>query len=120
MLFQLNIPNSYSKSNCKVNLFSPYSQCFLIFFEFRKKYYKTKICLSESILTPIGIVFSIYQIALSLTQWQAITYCKIKCLMFHVIFITPTLVFSTSCKWKMVCGIKTKVLVIVGETKWNG
>lgn len=56
MLFQLNIPNSYSKSNCKVNLFSPYSQCFLIFFEFRKKYYKTKICLSESILALIGIL----------------------------------------------------------------
>lgn len=118
MLFQLNIPNSYSKSNCKVNLFSPYSQCFLIFFEFRKKYYKTEICLSESIQALIGILN--FNIILSLSQWQTIAYCKVKCLMFHVIFITPTLVFSTSCKWKMVCGIKTKVLVIVGETKWNG
>lgn len=69
MLFQLNIPNSYSKSNCKVNLFSPYSQCFLIFFEFRKNYYKTKICLSESILALIGILnFQYYLISFAMAN----------------------------------------------------
>ena len=119
MLFQLNIPNSYSKSNCKVNLFPLIHNVFCFFLNFIRNIMKEN--------RPIRInndsdrhTYFYLKIALSLTQWQAITYCKIKCLMFHVIFITPTLVFSTSCKWKMVCGIKTKVLVIVGETKWNG
>ena len=40
MVISIKYSELYSNSYCKVKLFFPYSQCFLIFFEFHKDYYE--------------------------------------------------------------------------------
>lgn len=94
MVISIKYSELYSNSYCKVKLFFPYSQCFLIFFEFHKDYY-------ENANMPIRInkdsdrhtYFRNMKKDLPFTQWQTITYCEIKCLIFHAIFITPLLIF---------------------------
>ena len=42
MVISIKYSELYSNSYCKVKVFFPKLQCFLIFFEFRKEYYETQ------------------------------------------------------------------------------
>ena len=94
MVISIKYSELYSNSYCKVKVFFPKQQCFLIFFGFHKDYY-------ENANMPIRInkdsdrhtYFRNMKKDLPFTQWQTITYCEIKCLIFHAIFITPLLIF---------------------------
>lgn len=115
MVISIKYSELYSNSYCKVKLFFPYSQCFLIFFEFHKDYYENaNMPIKINIYSNRHSHFS-YLIDLSLTQWQTIAYRKIKCLVAKKI----SFIILTLCKWKMVCSIHAKVLVVVGYTKRN-
>ena len=88
MVISIKYSELYSNSYCKVKLFFPYSQCFLIFFEFHKDYY-------ENANMPIRInkdsdrhtYFRNMKKDLPFTQWQAIAYRKVKSMVAKSIII---------------------------------